>query len=176
MCPTPAPQAGNYTFDVAQAAKGGSAGSVSLILQTVLLPLALAEGTSKLTLRGGTHVSWSPAFDYIKRVYLPTLTGQAGLKAKANIRKWGWYPLGGGEVQVTVQGSTEGALLALDRQQRGNLVRVTGTVGQQQPAQTHPHSAGKSRPPGTAFERHQCPHRRGGCTIQGTGYGCLCLG
>lgn len=123
--PGAAPQSGDYTFDVAQAAKGGSAGSVSLILQTVLLPLALAEGTSKLTLRGGTHVSWSPAFDFIKRVYLPTL-GQAGLKAKANIRKWGWYPLGGGEVQVTVQGSTEGALLALDRQQRGSLVRVRG--------------------------------------------------
>ena len=123
--PRTAPQAGSYTFDVAQAAKGGSAGSVSLILQTVLLPLALAERVSQLTLRGGTHVSWSPAFDYVKRVYLPTL-GPTGIKAKANIRKWGWYPLGGGEIQVTIQGSTEKILLALDRPQRGSLVRVRG--------------------------------------------------
>ena len=63
FAPRSAPRAGTYTFDVAQAAKGGSAGSVSLILQTVLLPLALAEGTSQLTLRGGTHVAWSPPVD-----------------------------------------------------------------------------------------------------------------
>jgi RNA 3'-terminal phosphate cyclase (ATP) len=125
FAPSKAPQAGNYTFDVAQAAKGGSAGSVSLILQTVLLPLSLAKGESRLTLRGGTHVSWSPAFDYIKRVYLPTLS-QVGLKSKANIRKWGWYPLGGGEVKVTIQGSADYALAALDRRQRGSLVRVRG--------------------------------------------------
>jgi RNA 3'-terminal phosphate cyclase (ATP) len=123
--PHSAPQAGNYTFDVAQAAKGGSAGSVGLILQTILLPLALAEGVSRLTLRGGTHVSWSPAFDYVKRVYLPTLA-QVGIKARTNIRKWGWYPIGGGEVQVAIPGSPQATLLALDRQQRGTLVRVRG--------------------------------------------------
>ncbi|MFN2185671.1 MAG: RNA 3'-terminal phosphate cyclase, partial [Anaerolineae bacterium] len=62
--PRSAPQAGTYTFDVAQAAKGGSAGSVSLILQTVLVSLALAEGPSQVALVGGTHVAWSPPYDY----------------------------------------------------------------------------------------------------------------
>jgi len=61
--PRSAPRAGAYTFDVSLAAKGGSAGAVSLIFQAVLLPLALAEGTSHLTLVGGTHVAWSPPFD-----------------------------------------------------------------------------------------------------------------
>jgi RNA 3'-terminal phosphate cyclase (ATP) len=125
FAPRTAPQAGSYTFDVAQAAKGGSAGSVSLILQTVLVPLALAKGVSQLTLRGGTHVSWSPAFDYVKRVYLPALA-RIGVQAKVNIHKWGWYPLGGGELQATIQGSTEGPLLATDQRQRGNLLRVRG--------------------------------------------------
>jgi RNA 3'-terminal phosphate cyclase (ATP) len=133
FAPRSAPQAGNYTFDVAQAAKGGSAGSVSLILQTVLLPLALAKGTSQITMRGGTHVAWSPPFDYIKRVYLPTLA-RMGIQAKVNIKKWGWYPIGGGEFQATVQGQgiSDGRrfphdlLGALDLRQRGELLRVRG--------------------------------------------------
>lgn len=126
FAPRSAPAPGTYTFDVAQVAKGGSAGSVSLILQTVLLPLALAPGTSQLTLRGGTHVAWSPPFDYIKRVYLPTLA-QMGIRAKANVRKWGWYPIGGGEVKATVEGQgPDAALAGLDLRQRGTLLRVRG--------------------------------------------------
>jgi RNA 3'-terminal phosphate cyclase (ATP) len=126
FAPRSAPQAGTYTFDVAQAAKGGSAGSVSLVLQTVLLPLAVAAGTSRVTLRGGTHVAWSPPFDYIKRVYLPSLA-RMGIQAKVNLRKWGWYPQGGGEVQATIEGmEAERDLAGLDLGERGELLRVRG--------------------------------------------------
>jgi RNA 3'-terminal phosphate cyclase (ATP) len=124
--PRSAPKAGSYTFDVAQVAKGGSAGSVSLILQTMLLPLALAEGTSQLTIRGGTHVAWSPPFDFIKRVYLPTLS-RMGIGARVNIRKWGWYPIGGGEIKATVEGKGRDTLpTGLDLGQRGARLRVRG--------------------------------------------------
>jgi RNA 3'-terminal phosphate cyclase (ATP) len=124
--PGTAPQAGSYTFDVAQAAKGGSAGSVGLVAQTVLLPLALASGTSEVTLRGGTHVPWSPVYDYLKRVYLPTLKWM-GAEAKVQIVKWGWYPEGGGEVKVTVQGLPPGVRLeGVTLRQRGQLLRVRG--------------------------------------------------
>ena len=126
FAPHSAPKAGSYTFDVAQAAKGGSAGSASLILQTVLLPLALAEGTSQLTIRGGTHVAWSPPYDYVKRVYLPALA-RMGLEAKVNIRRWGWYPIGGGEIKATVTGKGKGSPpTGLDLAQRGALLRVRG--------------------------------------------------
>jgi RNA 3'-terminal phosphate cyclase (ATP) len=119
-------QTGTFTFDVAQAAKGGSAGAVSLIFQTVLLPLAQAAGASQLTLRGGTHVSWSPPFDYLKRVYLPALA-RMGLQAKVNIVKWGWYPIGGGEVQAWIEGQgAKGALGGVDLRERGRLLRVRG--------------------------------------------------
>jgi RNA 3'-terminal phosphate cyclase (ATP) len=138
FAPRSAPQAGTYTFDVAQAAKGGSAGSVSLIFQTVLLPLALAAGTSQLTLVGGTHVAWSPPVDYLRRVYLPTLE-RMGVKAKVNIEKWGWYPVGGGLIKATVYGAAPGTQQAtpsaqgatdgftgLDLRERGALMRVRG--------------------------------------------------
>ncbi|MGD8516767.1 MAG: RNA 3'-terminal phosphate cyclase [Anaerolineae bacterium] len=126
FAPQSPPVAGTYTFDVAQATKGGSAGSASLILQTVLLPLALAGGTSHVTVRGGTHVAWSPPFDYIKRVYLPTLA-RMGVQAKVTIKKWGWYPIGGGEVRATIDGlGSAMALSGLDLRQRGELLRVRG--------------------------------------------------
>src|SRR5690606_40891010 len=49
----------------------GSAGATTLLLQTLLLPLALADGDSHLTLRGGTHVAWSPPVHYVRWVLLP---------------------------------------------------------------------------------------------------------
>ncbi|NIO68891.1 MAG: RNA 3'-phosphate cyclase [Anaerolineae bacterium] len=96
-------QAGDYTFDVAEARKGGSAGSTSLVFQTLLLPLAFTDGDSHLTIRGGTHVAWSPPFHYLQHVYLPTLA-RMGIEATVEINQWGWYPIGGGEIRARVKG------------------------------------------------------------------------
>ncbi len=101
--PRSLPQAGEYSFDVAEARKGGSAGATSLVFQTLLLPLTFARGQSRLTIRGGTHVAWSPPFHYLKHVYLPILT-RMGLEARAEIEKWGWYPIGGGEMAASISG------------------------------------------------------------------------
>jgi len=103
FAPQSPPQAGDYAFDVAEARKGGSAGSTSLVFQTLLLPLALAEGDSHLTIRGGTHVAWSPPFHYLQQVYLPTLA-RMGIEATVEIKQWGWYPIGGGEIRARVRG------------------------------------------------------------------------
>ena len=93
------PQPGRYLFDVA--AKTGSAGSVTLLAQA-LLPVLLAAGRpSSLTLRGGTHVAWSPPAHYLLHVFLPALA-QLGAQVEMNLHRWGWYPRGGGEVGLEI--------------------------------------------------------------------------
>lgn len=116
-------QAGRYTFDVTEAREGGSAGTVSLVLQTILLPLALATGESEVILRGGTHVAFSPSFTYIEQVYLPMLN-RMGVQAEAKLNAWGWYPRGGGEVELRVSGRSK--LSGINLLERGNLRQVRG--------------------------------------------------
>jgi RNA 3'-terminal phosphate cyclase (ATP) len=90
-----APRPGHYLVDVA--AQTGSAGSVTLIAQALLPPLLRAGGASRLTLRGGTHVPWSPPAHYLLYVFLPALES-LGAKVSMTLKRWGWYPRGGGEV------------------------------------------------------------------------------
>ncbi|MGK7877212.1 MAG: RNA 3'-terminal phosphate cyclase [Xenococcaceae cyanobacterium] len=126
--PSRPPVAQQYTFDVTQAREAGSAGAVTLILQTILLPLALATGDSVAILRGGTHVPWSPPVTYIEQVYLPVLK-QLGVQAEVQLRAWGWYPQGGGEVELRVTGSGNGVsspLRGFRLLERGALRQVRG--------------------------------------------------
>lgn len=114
---------GDYVFDVSDAAKGGSAGSVTLILQALLLPLALAGETSRLTLKGGTHVSWSPPFDFVDVAYLPIL-GRMGLTASCRLVAWGFYPVGGGRIAVEIQPTA--SLTPIELTERGELKGIRG--------------------------------------------------
>ncbi len=131
FAPGSEPRSGEYRFDVREAAQGGSAGAASLIFQTVLLPLLAAEGESRLTLRGGTHVPWSPAFHYLRDVYLPALR-KMGAEAEVELAAWGFYPVGEGEMRARVKGSRGAGVQksALARpfhlSQRGELMEVSG--------------------------------------------------
>ena len=118
------PRAGRYHFCVTDAAAGGSAGAVSLILQAVLLPLALAEDDSTIVLEGGTHVAWSPPVHYLQHVYLPALA-RLGLRASIDLERWGWYPRGGGVVTCHIE-SADRPLSPLHLTERGGLRRITG--------------------------------------------------
>ena len=119
--------AGDYAFDVALAREGGSAGAVSLVLQTVLSPLALAPGTSRVTVRGGTHLPRSPPVDYLCDVWLPMLR-RIGIDADITLDAWGWFPVGKGQVRATIAGTPEGrrAPQPLNLLERGALRRVSG--------------------------------------------------
>jgi RNA 3'-terminal phosphate cyclase (ATP) len=116
-------RAGDYFLDVAQAREGGSAGAVMLVLQTLLLPLVLAEGVSTVTLRGATHVDMSPSYDYVHDVWLPMLA-RMGVRAELSLVRSGWYPIGQGEVKLQITGT--GELLPLRLEHRGSLLAVTG--------------------------------------------------
>ena len=91
---------GHYTFDVAE--KTGSAGSVSLIAQTLLPVLLFAESSTTLIIKGGTHVPWSPPAHYLAAVFLPALQEMGG-KVNLTIPQWGFYPRGGGEITLIVK-------------------------------------------------------------------------
>jgi RNA 3'-terminal phosphate cyclase (ATP) len=99
--PQTPPQPGAYVFDI------GTAGAATLVIQTVLLPLALAGGPSTVIVRGGTHVAWSPPFDYVEQVYLPALA-VLGIHCRAELVKWGFYPKGGGEIRLSVEPALAG--------------------------------------------------------------------
>jgi RNA 3'-terminal phosphate cyclase (ATP) len=108
---------GPYFFDV------GTAGSVTLIVQALLLPLALGAGPSRIVLRGGTHVPWSPPFHYLSEIYLPTLA-LMGIQTEVRLKKWGWYPKGGGEIEVDIRPVKILQPLDLDRPWEPEQVKV----------------------------------------------------
>lgn len=125
--PTCPPQAGNYTFDVTETTGAGSAGAITLILQTILLPLALANGDSIVRLKGGTHIAFSPPFPYIEQVYVPMLK-QMGVQVEVKLHSWGWYPQGNGEVELRVTGSGGVPLRGIQLLERGALQQVRGSA------------------------------------------------
>jgi len=110
-------RAGEYEWGV------GTAGSACLVAQTVLLPLALAQGASKLTLYGGTHVPHSPSGHYLRDVYAPMLL-RMGIGIEIYMGSYGWMPEGGGMLTIYLEGGArpQGQRLL----ERGPLERVFG--------------------------------------------------
>ena len=112
-------RAGTYRFEV------GTAGAVSLIFQALLLPLALAGAPSRLTLVGGTHVTWSPPFHYLAEIFLPALAG-IGIRAEVALHRWGWYPRGGGEMDATIVPTPRAALRGFVAESGAGVVPIRG--------------------------------------------------
>lgn len=131
FAPSHSPKSGSYIFDVAKIAERGSAGSVTLLLQTLLMPLALADGASSAVLRGGTHVEWSPPFDHLVNSYFPVLR-RMGFRVSAELTRWGWYPMGGGEVVCEIAppatDDSDALLKPIEMLARGPLGRIAGRV------------------------------------------------
>jgi len=92
----------------------GTAGSISMLLMTVLPICAYAENTVELHVsKGGTDVSNAPTINYMRFVLLPTLR-RMGLNANLNVRKYGYYPKGNGEIVATVEPTKSLKPLALE--------------------------------------------------------------
>ncbi|MFQ6044717.1 MAG: RNA 3'-terminal phosphate cyclase [Candidatus Poribacteria bacterium] len=129
-------KAGNYVFDVARIQP--SAGAISLIFQAIFLPLAFAGAPSTVTLRGGTHVAWSPIVHYLQEIFLEHAK-KFGIQGEITLNRWGWYPKGGGEAVVKIQPvirKTDGipdpslrsgaALKEVRLLERGELIEIVG--------------------------------------------------
>ena len=106
---------GSFRFDI------GTAGSSLLVLQTVYLPLTFSGGVSKLKIIGGTHVQWSPTYDYIKLCWLYFMK-RIGLNIDVKLERAGFYPHGGGIIEAVIKPVDKVSPLKLT--ERGNLVEV----------------------------------------------------
>ena len=104
---------GEYRFSV------GSAGSTTLVLQTVLPALMLADAESSIELQGGTHNPFAPPFDFLAKAYLPLLR-RIGPVVELGECQPGFYPAGGGSFRATVRPANR--LQGADFLERGKLI------------------------------------------------------
>ncbi len=79
----------------------GSAGSANLVAQTLLPALAMADGPSLITIKGGTHNGFSPTTDFLRTTFAPALA-RFGPSVGVNLKRHGFYPAGGGEMTLEV--------------------------------------------------------------------------
>ncbi|XZE44848.1 RNA 3'-terminal phosphate cyclase [Pirellulaceae bacterium SH467] len=105
---------GDYRFSI------DSAGSCMLVLQTVLLPLVLANSPSCLVLEGGTHNPFAPTAHFLNACYLPLLR-KMGAQVDLKLERPGFYPAGGGRCIVNIQPSVDG-LRPMEFIERGQLL------------------------------------------------------
>ncbi|OAI23786.1 MULTISPECIES: RNA 3'-terminal phosphate cyclase [Methylomonas] len=108
-------QGGDYRFSI------GTAGSCTLVLQTILPALLMASRDSRITLSGGTHNSMSPPFHFLERAFVPLLA-RMGAKVELQLNRFGFYPAGGGE--ITMQIKAGNALTPLHLESRGQRVKA----------------------------------------------------
>jgi len=83
-------QSGVYDFAI------GSAGSTSLLFQTVLPALLMADSESKVSFSGGTHNDMAPSFDFIKHCFIPALKS-INIEIDVELEAYGFMPIGGGK-------------------------------------------------------------------------------
>jgi RNA 3'-terminal phosphate cyclase (ATP) len=106
-------RAGDYVFRI------GTAGSTTLVLQTVLPPLMLADAPSVLHLEGGTHNVHAPPFEFLDQTFLP-LVCRTGPRVSVELERYGFYPPGGGRLGVMIEPT--GERKALHLLERGSLL------------------------------------------------------
>jgi len=96
----------------------GTAGSITLLLQALIPAGSLQTGEFRFDVKGGTDVRWSPTLDYFRHIVIPIYL-QIGIGVAIDVRRRGFYPVGGGDVscRITAQGSLNN--IALEEKVRG---------------------------------------------------------
>jgi RNA 3'-terminal phosphate cyclase (ATP) len=106
---------GNFQFAI------GSAGSCTLVFQTILPALIIAGGPSEIILEGGTHNPFAPPFEFLEKAFLPVIN-RIGPRVDAVLEKPGFYPAGGGRFKVSINPA---GLNGFDLLERGNIIHKT---------------------------------------------------
>lgn len=114
---------GDYQFSI------GTAGSTILLLQTVMPALLLAPLPSTLLVEGGTHNPLAPSFEFFDLAFLPQLRAM-GARVKARLERPGFYPAGGGRVQVHVAPTRRLKPIQLQRRGAVRQIRATAMIAQ----------------------------------------------
>ena len=117
---TPGPaRSGNYHFAI------GTAGSGTLVLQTILPALMTASRRSEITIEGGTHNMQAPPLDFLQKAFLPVVN-RLGPKVEIRLEKYGFYPAGGGRFVATIEPCER--LSSIQLLERGEIERRTAVA------------------------------------------------
>ena len=114
---------GTYSIDI------GTAGSITLLMQSLMIPSFFANGKVRFRIKGGTDVKWSQPVDYFNHVFLPHLRKYAEIDSK--IEKRGYYPKGGGMVDISIKPKKDYSLNNKDIPkieliEQGKLIQIKG--------------------------------------------------
>ncbi|MCA8943652.1 MAG: RNA 3'-terminal phosphate cyclase [Planctomycetes bacterium] len=107
--------AGNYTFPI------GSAGSTTLVLQTVWPLLAIADAPSRVTVTGGTHNPAAPTVDFLTKCFVPAIAA-LGHRLEVTLHRHGFAPAGGGRVEAAIEPADGQTSEPFALHRRGDLV------------------------------------------------------
>jgi RNA 3'-terminal phosphate cyclase (ATP) len=107
-------RSGNYRFAV------GTAGSGTLVFQTILPALMTASGRSEITIEGGTHNMQAPPLDFLQKAFLSVIN-RLGPKIEIRLEKYGFYPAGGGRFIATIEPCEQ--LSTIQLVERGEIER-----------------------------------------------------
>lgn len=106
---------GDYEFAI------GTAGSCTLVLQTLALALLYARTPSTVRVTGGTHNAMAPPAQFLQHAYGPLLRAMGG-QVQFALERYGFYPAGGGSVVATIAPGT--GLHPIDLRERGECRRA----------------------------------------------------
>lgn len=106
---------GSWRFDI------GTAGSTTLVLQTLLPSLLSAQFPSAITIIGGTHNPLAPSFEFFQLAFLPLLARMGG-KATASLERHGFFPGGGGRINISVEPTSGLRPLSLEERASPSLI------------------------------------------------------
>lgn len=137
----------------------GTAGSITLLLQSLLIPSIFAESKIRLKITGGTDVTWSPQWDYLNNIILPQLAKYAEIKTSLIIR--GYYPKGNGKADIKIkpkynlENIKEAPKISLIEQH--NLIQIKGISHASSDLQKAEVAERQARAAKLAFNKLNCP-------------------